>query len=137
LNHSNSGPDFDYSYSDPDLSLTKPGEYSYFFSLVDYEEVISDTFEFFVDPCSITTFLNDEHDSNVEVNGFLVSISMITDYWSDHILYDDPYLCTKVFHLFDSSGSEVTDYDYTEPYLTVIFSDTFTYYFSLDDYPDT
>lgn len=62
---------------------------------------------------------------------------LIPDYWSTHTLYDDPYLCTKVMNLFDSSGSEVTEYLYTEPSLTLSFSGTFTYHFSLEDYPDT
>jgi hypothetical protein len=36
LNHAVSESNFEYTYSDPDLSLTQPGEYSYFFTMVDY-----------------------------------------------------------------------------------------------------
>jgi hypothetical protein len=41
-----------------------PGEYTYYFSLVDYPTITSDTqdltFSFFIDPCSVTHFINVE-----------------------------------------------------------------------------
>jgi hypothetical protein len=56
------------------MKLTQPGSYSYRFSLVAYEENISDTFEFFIDPCSVTSFLNKLHDPDVETNGLYVTM---------------------------------------------------------------
>jgi hypothetical protein len=95
LNHSISGLDFDYKYKDPELTLKQPGLYSYLFYLVDYEQTRSRTFEFFVEPCSVTSFINNGHDKLVEVNGLSITLPLIPDYWSTHELYDNPNLCTK------------------------------------------
>jgi hypothetical protein len=57
-----------------------------------------------VDPCSVTTFLDDEYDKNVPISDFTVTLPEISDYWSTDALYNDPSLCEKVLHLFDWMG---------------------------------
>ena len=58
-----------FSYTSPTLQLTYPGNYTYDFSLTDYPDIVSDEFQFYVDPCSVTSFLNEFHNDDLDVNG--------------------------------------------------------------------
>jgi hypothetical protein len=71
-----------HTYLDPTLTLTIPGAYTYYFSLDDYKNIISDPFEILLDPCSVTHFLNDDHDSHLTIVGLEVTLPEIGDYWS-------------------------------------------------------
>jgi hypothetical protein len=54
----------DYTFSAPQLSIKSPGSYSYHYWIEDYPDVISETLQFDIDPCFMTTFLDEKHSSS-------------------------------------------------------------------------
>ena len=118
------------------MLLTYPGNYTYNFSLTDYPDTVSNEFQFYVDPCSVTSFLDEHNNEDLEINGLSVQLTAIPDFWAEHALYLNPDLCEKQLHLLDESGNEVTDFVYENPTLGLSYSGNFNYYFSLVNYPE-
>jgi hypothetical protein len=58
----------------------------------------------------------------------------VSDYWSTHVLYNDPTMCKKKLHIFKDNVI-VTTHTYDGTTLTVTSPGTYTYYFSIEDFP--
>lgn len=127
--------EYKHLYGEGALTLTQPGLYTFIQNLLAYPDIVSSIFAFEIDPCSLTTFLNDDYDQTLIVDGMVVTLPEVTDLWSMDALYDDPDLCDKVFHLLDKDKVEITDYTYDRTTLTVVTPGLFFYYFSLKNYP--
>jgi hypothetical protein len=83
----------------------------------------------------VTSFLDERHNEDLEINGLFVQLTAIPDFWAEHALYLNPELCEKQLHLLDESGNEMTDFVYENPTLGLPYSGNFNYYFSLVNYP--
>jgi hypothetical protein len=72
-------------------------------------------FTFFLDPCSVTYFLNEEQ--NIIFNRYQTDLVEITDYYGKH--YRKPDLCDKIIYLWNSTDILVDTHEYNDPDLTL------------------
>jgi hypothetical protein len=86
---------------------------------LEYEaNVLSQTtlIPFFIDPCSITTFIEDSTIPDTTIS-FTAAIVKLEDYWSKELGTDT---CEKQLHLLDENGQIVDLFTYDDNLLTVV-----------------